>query len=94
MSEVNIVLCWYQSDQWEILKQMATDKEILDDSYEDWRSNANKAIAEIQSQGKNVQKISINVERLVAWCEQEGLENTLATRTQYAVVVAKERDSK
>ncbi len=94
MSEVNIVLCWYQSDQWEILKQTAADKEILDDSYEDWRLNANKAIAEIQSQGKNVQKISINIERLVAWCEQEGLENTSATRTQYAVVVAKERHSK
>ena len=94
MSRVNIVLCWYQPDEWEALKQHAVDKEILDDSYEDWRSNANKAIAEIQSQGKQVQKISINIERLLAWCEQEGMENTSATRTQYAIAVAKERDSK
>lgn len=66
--EMQIGFCWYQPEQWAELKKVAADPEVLDDTYEEWRSNANEAFAEIKGTGQNVTKVSINIKELMAWC--------------------------
>jgi len=49
MSGMFIAFCWYQREEWEKLKATAVDKDDLDDSYDEWRTNASSAIAELRA---------------------------------------------
>lgn len=89
-----VAFCWYEQSEWETLKQTAADKEILDDTYAEWKSNANKAIAELRADGHQIQKIKVKMEQLEAWCADQGVENKANARTEYAIHEAKLRQSK
>jgi len=84
MSGMFIAFCWYQREEWEKLKATAVDKDDLDDSYDEWRTNASSAIAELRGDGQLIQKVKINIEQLDAWCEDKGVENNSAARSRYA----------
>ena len=46
-------------------QSIAADSEILDDSYEEWKTDANQAIDEIRANGFTVIKVSIIMSDLV-----------------------------
>lgn len=89
-----VAFCWYQPDEWEKLKQTAADAEKLDDTYKEWKKNANDMIRVVRATGRSVQKINIKTEALNAWCKAEGRENNSAARSHYATAMAKQRNSK
>ena len=89
-----VAFCWYQPDEWEKLKQTAADTEKLDDTYKEWKKNANDMIRFVRAAGRSVQKINIKTEALNAWCKAEGRENNSAARSHYASAMAKQRNSK
>ena len=93
MSELSVAFCWYQPDEWEKLKATAADKENLDDTYDEWKSNASRAIQDLRDEGQHIQKVSIKIEQLEVWCEEEGVDNISQARTQYAVHLLKNRRS-
>ena len=43
-NEVNLAFCWYEPDEWLGIKKFAKDADKQDDTYEEWRANANEAI--------------------------------------------------
>ena len=63
--ETIIGVCWYQPDEWKILKRTATDSEALDDSYEEWRQNANHAINGFRSHGNKIKKVNVKISELI-----------------------------
>lgn len=89
-----VAFCWYQPDEWEKLKQGAADAEKLDDTYKEWKKNANDMIRFVRAAGRNVQKINIKMEALDDWCKAEGRENNSAARSHYATAMATQRNSK
>ena len=93
MSELRVAFSWYQHDEWEKLKATAADKKDLDDSYDEWKSNASSAIQDLRDEGQLIQKVSIKVDQLEAWCEEEGVDNNSEARTRYAVNLLKKRRS-
>lgn len=82
---IGIAFCWYEPSEWEILKRTAADSETLNDTYEEWQSNANSAIGEIEAQGKQIKKISIKMNALESWCRDNGYINNSKARSEYAV---------
>lgn len=91
--EIVVVFCWYEQSEWEILKHSAADKDIFDDTYEEWKHNANQSISDMRALGRQVQKVKIKRDRLEAWCTEQGVENNAEARTHYAVYEAKRRTS-
>lgn len=89
-----VPFCWYQPLEWEKLKRSAIDTDHLDDSYKDWKKNANEMIQFVRSTGRSVCKINVMVEKLNAWCLAEGMENNSAGRSRYAAAMARKRSSK
>lgn len=89
-----VAFCWYEQSEWEALKRTAADKEILDDTYEEWKQNANDSIATARAEGHQVQKIKIKIDRLEAWCGEQGIDNNSTARTQYAIHEAQRRSAK
>ena len=79
-----MAFCWYEPDEWLKIKMTATDADKQDDSYEEWKANANNAIKEIRAAGHNVVKIAMKSEEFLEWCEKNGVENNGGNRSKFA----------
>ncbi len=89
-NEIEFALCWFDQEQWEKLAQV--DPDGVDDSYEEWKKGANKAISNFISNGQKVRKISIKTADLVKWCEEKGLSPNSSTRSEYVAMLAQRRN--
>ena len=87
-------LGWYQPEQWERLLQISDDRNELDDTYEDWKKNANTAIQEVKSSGRHIKKVKINLEDLLSWCNENNIPVNGASRSRYVVMVMQRRNEK
>jgi len=83
--KIGIAFCWYEPSEWEILKRTATDADTLDDTYKEWKSNANRAISEFKTRGMRINKISMKMREFKSWCEENNCVNNSEARSQYAV---------
>ncbi|GAC20156.1 hypothetical protein [Paraglaciecola arctica] len=94
MREQNIVysLAWFQPNEWSRLKEVVDDPSSLDDTYEEWRANAEKAISKYRANGQTVQKISIKISELLIWCGSKGYKPDSEARAEYTASLAKERN--
>ena len=87
-----LAFCWYDEDQWNLLAK--ADPTGVDESYSEWRKNANDALSQLKENGVNVQKISINVNELLKWCQEKGVEPLGKARSEYAALIAQKRYKK
>ena len=93
MSEQQIVysFAWFQPEEWQKLKETVEDPETLDDTYQEWRHNAETVIKELRTDGQQVKKISIKISKLLDWCESKGLKPNSKARSEYAAFLAEQR---
>ena len=89
-SDVEIAICWFDEEQWRLLKEL--DPDGTDESYEDWRYEATKAVNILRSEGSKVRKIHIHVSEFIAWCKKEGLEPVSSARAEYAAFLLRNRN--
>jgi hypothetical protein len=61
-------LAWYRREQWPLLREEAADSEVLEETYEDWLSIAQKAVLDLAREGVRAERVEIDVEELLAWC--------------------------
>lgn len=87
-----ISFCWFDEEQWNLLA--AVDPAGVDESYSQWRKNANKAISELRQNGIKAQKISIKVSELLHWCQEQEIEPNSKSRSEYAAFIAQQRHEK
>ncbi|NUZ13338.1 hypothetical protein HUZ36_21475 [Pseudoalteromonas sp. McH1-7] len=94
MSEQQIVysFAWFEPDEWQKLKETVEDPDTLDDSYQEWRQNAENVIRELRAGGQQVKKISIKISKLLVWCESRSLKPNSKARSEYAAFLAQQRD--
>jgi len=90
---MKIAFCWYHAEEWQKLKERAADVDILDDTYDEWKSNATRAVKDLRAEGQLIQKVKINIDDLEAWCAQHNKENNSAARSEFAVEILKRRQS-
>jgi len=74
-NDIQFSLCWFDKEQWELLAKI--DPDGVDDSYEEWRKNANEAISNFSANGQNLVKVSIKVAELQEWCKTKVLSQTV-----------------
>lgn len=95
MNEEKIVysLAWFQPKEWHQLKAVVDDPSTLDDTYEEWRKNAENVIQEFRKNGKTVKKISIKTDELIAWCKSKYIKPDGKARSEYAALLMQKRNS-
>lgn len=89
-NEIEFAFCWYDEDQWKLLEKIAP--EGLDASYKEWKKNANSAISGFEKRGQKIIKVSIKISELQKWCQERGLEPNSKSRSQFAAMLAKNRN--
>jgi len=88
---VNIGVCWYKEEQWERLKEIVADPESLEDTYQQWRKDAEKALSQLRANGLNVKKVSVDTEEMLIWANENGRSLDGEARSEYAVYLLKHR---
>ena len=66
----------------------------LEDTHEEWKKHANKAIQDFQSSGKKIQKVKIDLEELLGWCNEKGISVNGKARAEYTAYVLRQRNKK
>ncbi|MDH5183047.1 MAG: hypothetical protein OEX12_04080 [Gammaproteobacteria bacterium] len=89
-NDIEFAFCWFDKDQWQLLEKI--DPEGVDDSYEEWRKNANSAISEFEKRGQKIIKVSIKISALQNWCQENGLQPNSKSRSQFAAMLAQIRN--
>lgn len=56
----------------------------MEETHSEWLLHAHRTLKELRSQGMNVESITIDIEELVAWYQEQGLLLNSAVRSRYA----------
>ena len=83
-SKVLVGIACYTREEWHILKQVASDPDVLDDAYEDWQEGLEKLIKGLKKEGIAFKKVNIHVNELVRWCTEQGKPIDGEVRSQFA----------
>lgn len=81
-------MVWYKKEDWNILKEMFVDGDMLPKSYEDWEKRAIEMKNRAQAEGDAVIKVYIDPQTFPEWCEKKGVEMNGEARSQLAIEVA------
>ena len=91
--EVVVGIAWYRSKQWQRVRDISTDADDLEDTYDDWLRLAEQKLAELTAAGVRVEKVDVDSEELIVWCNERGLEINGHARSSYTAEKLRERDS-
>jgi len=82
--EVVLGIAWFRPDQWELLRSLSTDRDILEPTYAQWEKLARQTIMDLARQGVLARKIDVEVEQLKAWCIAQRRPLDAPARAAYA----------
>lgn len=84
-------VAWYRPKQWQRLREVAEDVESLEESYEAWLQTAERMIREGIPSNLSVEKVDVDIEALLAWCNARGLAVNATTRSRYVSETLREK---
>ena len=84
-------VAWYSPEQWEQMKAVVPDPENLEPSYEEWVSMASAALVQLKEAGIVWEKVLIEAEEFVAWCEEGQRALGSSARSQFAAEKIRQR---
>ncbi len=87
-------VCWYREEQWDRIKDIVADPELFEDTYFQWRKDAEKTLNEIRGQGYNPKKVLVDVDAMLDWINDQNKKLDAAARTEYVTFLLQERDEK
>ena len=82
--ELVLGIAWFRPDQWELLRSLASDADVLEATHAEWEKLAKKTIKDLARQGILARKVDIDVNRLQAWCVTEQRPLDASARAVYA----------
>ena len=91
---VNIGVCWYKEEQWERLKEIVVDPENIEETYQQWRKDAEKTLIELKANGVNIKKVSVDTEEMLIWANEQGRPLDGEARSEYAANLLQDRDNR
>ena len=92
-NETQIVtgVAWYRPEQWQRLREISEDVDNLEETYDAWLQTAERMLRNGIPAGVVVEKIDIDVEEVLAWCNVRGLPMNASSRTQFVAERVRQR---
>lgn len=86
VNDRNVVtgIAWYRRDQWTRLRELASDADKLEESYDDWLAGAQTTLVQMGVAGVRAQRVDVDLDELVRWCRAEGRALDSAARAAFA----------
>jgi hypothetical protein len=67
-----IGVAWYRREQWNRLREISSDRDKLEESYDEWLRNAVNALENLRAAGIDPAKVDVDTEELLEWCRSKG----------------------
>ena len=64
-------VAWYRKEQWERLREVSVDSDMLEAKYEEWKMNAELGLRRLEKTGILVRKVDVDLEELLHWCNAQ-----------------------
>jgi len=77
-------VAWYTREEWDAVRQEASDPEVFDASYNEWQANATRVFEQLREEGVPVQRVFVRAAELRTWCAQQGIPRDGKARSTYA----------
>lgn len=87
MSDHVVGVAWYFPDEWEQLRAVAPDPDVLEATYDEWASVYKDGIKLLKESGMRPLRVDVHLDALLAWCQRSGRQPDGAARAAYAVDV-------
>ena len=81
---------WYKPEQWQLLRAVSSDKDRLEETHEEWESQAKESLLRYRRDGMDITKVVIDVTELIDWCKKEDSIVDGAARATFAALKLKE----
>ena len=96
MKNENMIIgvCWYKEEQWGRFKEIVSDPENIEDTYQQWRKDAEKAFNEIRASGANIKKVLVDTEEMLMWANEQNRPLNGETRSEYAAFILQHREKR
>jgi hypothetical protein len=82
--KVIAAIAWYRPEQWQRLREISSDVENIEDTYEEWLTKAEEMIRKADPSHVVIEKVECDVEEVLAWCNERRLEVDGKSRSQFA----------
>jgi predicted RNA-binding protein len=79
-----VAIVWYRPEQWQRVRDIAADSHEFEGSYVECLQLAEEKAKELKGRGLRVEKVDLDSEKLILWCNERGLENNGQARSRYA----------
>ena len=88
MDDARIIgVAFYFPEEWEALRAIAPDSDVLENTYEEWLAVYKDAVASLRKNGMHLKRVDVRVRDLVQWCQRRERRPDAAARAEYAVDV-------
>ena len=87
-------ILWYKPEQWEKVKELSVDSDVFEDTYQEWKENADRAMMDFRQQGISVMKIEIDLDELVNWCAERKRPIDASARSEFVANKVRQRNLK
>lgn len=81
--EIALGIAWYRPEQWQRLREISTDKDVVEETHAEWVQNAKRALKKLRRQGIEPVKVDVDVEELLRWCESQHIPVDGNARSTY-----------
>lgn len=78
-----IGVAWYRPEQWKRLREISSDVDELEETYDEWLQAASMNFEEVEKLGVYLQKVDIDVNELLMWCGIRGLPVNGESRSRF-----------
>jgi hypothetical protein len=80
---VKVGVAWYRKEQWSRLREISEDADRLEETYDEWLGVASESFARFQAAGMPVEKVDIDVNELLTWCQSQGSPVNADSRARF-----------
>ena len=88
--KMRVAIAWYKPEQWALLKAYSVDKDVIEDTFEEWAEQAEIKFEGLKKDGLKMHKVVVDIDALVAWCKENNRPVDAESRSQYAADLLKE----
>jgi len=81
---VVVGIAWFRPDQWELLRSLSADAEVLEPTHAEWQKLARRTVRDLAGQGILARRVDVDVDRLQAWCKAQDRPLDASARAAYA----------
>ena len=90
-SGMRVGVAWYRESEWEKLRQLAADPEMLEETYAEWTRVYEDGIRQLRASGLVPEPVEIDLGELQAWCTAQKCPLDGSARAAFATEILSRR---